>query len=220
MELIEGIETRRSVRAFKATPVPRNILEKILKVAQSSPSAINSQPWEVAVVTGKKKEELSRILCSLAESNVASSPDLQPNRSWPEELEKRIHEHREARFESSRIDLEDEKQKKQFRLLNYQFYGAPCAIYLLMDRELLISAVFDLGLFAQSLILAAHSYGLGSCLQLSLSSYADNIHEFLQIPKTKRLVIGISIGYPDMKASINSFKSTRIKLEDFVHWYS
>ncbi|MFH0769182.1 MAG: nitroreductase family protein, partial [Chloroflexota bacterium] len=70
MELTEGIETRRSIRAFKSTPIPEDTIKAILKTASRSPSYTNTQPWEVAVVTGKKKEELSKILCNLANSKV------------------------------------------------------------------------------------------------------------------------------------------------------
>ena len=61
MELLEGIETRRSYRAFKSTDVSRETIERILQAAGKSPSYKNTQPWEVAVVRGKKKEELSGI---------------------------------------------------------------------------------------------------------------------------------------------------------------
>jgi len=77
-----------------------------------------------------------------------------------------------------------------------------------------------MGLFAQSLILAAHSFGLGSCLQASLASYPEAVREFLGIPRKKLLVLGISIGYPDLEAPINAYQSSRISLDDFVQVYA
>jgi len=89
LELVEGIETRRSFRAFKSTPVPKEIIENILKAASKSPSYTNTQPWEVVVVSGKKKEELSRILYELAKSDVIPNPDLPIPKTWPALLEQR-----------------------------------------------------------------------------------------------------------------------------------
>ncbi len=77
-----------------------------------------------------------------------------------------------------------------------------------------------MGLFAGNLILAAHSFSIGSCLQGSVTSYPDAVSEFLGIPKTKLLVLGISLGYPDLEADINTYCSNRVGLDEFVLWYA
>ncbi len=220
MELLEGIETRRSLRAFKSTPVTKEVLEKILKAAGKSPSYTNTQPWEVAVVSGAKKEKLSRILCELVESNSTPDSDLPSPGDWPPELERRAREHGMRRFQAIGIERENVEQRKELRLANFKFYGAPCALFLFTDSTLGSWSIFDMGLFAQTLILAAHSFGVGSCLQASLPGYPDAIREFLGIPKTKQLVLGISMGYPDLEARINTYQSTRVGLDDFVQWYA
>jgi len=220
MELLEGIETRKSFRAFKSTLIPEEIIERILKAASKSPSYTNTQPWEVAVVSGKKKEELSKILYELAKSDVTQNPDLPLPKTWPPELEKRANEHGTRRFKAIGIEREDEQQRKQLRLLNFEFYGAPCALFLFMDSTLTSWSIFDMGLFTQSIILAAHSFGIGSCLQAMLAIYPDVVREFLGIPKTKQLILGISIGYPNLEARINSYQSERVSPNDFVQWYT
>ncbi len=220
MELLEGIETRRSIRAFKSTPITKEILERILKAASKSPSYTDTQPWEVAVISGEKKEELSRILCELVESNITPNPDLPLPKNWPPELERRAKEHGMKRFKAIGIERANEQQRKALTLLNYEFYGGPCVLFLFMDSELGSWSVFDVGLFAQTLILAAHSFGVGSCLQASLASYPDAVREFLGIPRTKQLVLGISLGYPDLEARINTYQSSRVGLDDFVQWYT
>ena len=220
MELLEGIETRKSFRAFKPTPVPRETVERILKAASKSPSYMNTQPWEVTVVSGKKVEELSKILYKLAEADTPSSADIAAPKVWPPELERRFREHSARRFKTLGIEREDEQQRKELRLLNFKFYGAPCVIFLFMDMTLTSWSIFDMGLFAQSLILSAHSAGLGSCLQASIAMYPDAVREFLGISKTKLLVLGISIGYPDLESVINAYQSTRVGLDDFVRWYA
>ena len=89
-----------------------------------------------------------------------------------------------------------------------------------MDSTLTEWSVFDIGLFAQSLILAAHSYGIASCLQAMMVPYPDAIKKFLGIPETKKLILGISLGYPDTESPEHGYKSERRDLDEFVKWYS
>ena len=220
MELLEGIETRKSIRAFKSTPIPEETIGRIIKAASKSPSYTNTQPWEVAVVSGKKKEELSKILYELAKSKVTPNPDLPRPQTWPPELERRIKEHGARRFRTLGIERADEQQRAELRLSNFEFYGAPYALFLFLDSTLSSWSIFDMGLFAQSIILAAHSFGVGSCIQATLADYPDAVREFLGIPKTKRLVVGMSIGYPDLEARLNAYQSLRVSPDDFVQWHS
>lgn len=220
MELLEGIKTRKSFRAFKPTPIPSEITERILEAAGKSPSYTNTQPWEVVVVSGKRKEELSKILFRMADTGVAPNSDLPLPKTWPPELDKRAKEHSARRFRALGIERENEQQRKELRLMNFRFYGAPCVLFLFMDSSLTPWSIFDMGLFAQSLILAAHSFGLGTCLQASITNYPEAVREFLGISKTKLLVIGIALGYPDLEALINTYQSTRVGLSDFVRWYA
>lgn len=220
MELLEGIETRRSLRAFTSTPVPEEIMGKILKAVSKSPSYTNTQPWEVAVVSGNKKEELARILSDLWKSEVAPNPDLPLPKTWPPELDSRVKEHSASRFKALGVERGDDQHMRELRLQNFKFFGAPCGLFLFMDSTLTPWSIFDMGVFAQSIQLAAHSFGIGSCLQAMLVNYPDAVREFLGIPKTKQLIIGISIGYPDYEARINAYQSTRMSVDDFVQWYS
>ena len=220
MDLLEGIETRRSIRAFKPIPVPQEKIERILRAASRSASYTNTQPWEVVVVSGRKKEELGKILYELAKSDVAPSPDLPLPKTWPPELEARAKEHGARRFKSLGIERGDEQKRKELRLRNYQFYGAPCALFLFIDRTLTTWSIFDMGIFTQSIVLAAHSLGIGSCIQAMLTIHPDAVREFFGIPEVKQLIVGISLGFPDMEDKINSYQSTRISLNDFVRWHT
>ena len=220
MELLEGIETRRTFRAFLPTPVPKEIIERILKAASKSPSYTNTQPWEVVVVSGKKKEELSRILYKLAESDAVPNSDLPLPKTWPPELERRSKEHGAKRLGFLGIERADERGRKEARLLNFKFYGAPCVLFLFMDSTLTSWSIFDMGLFAQSIVLAAYSFNLGTCLQASVANYPDAVREFLGIPAMKQLVLGISVGYPDLEARINAYQSERVSIDSFVQWHT
>jgi nitroreductase len=220
MELIEGIETRRSVRGFTSSPVSEATLRKLLQAAACSPSYTNTQPWEVSVVTGAQCEQVGKALYALAQAGVVGRPDVIAPAQWPAEPERRAAEHNARRFKALDIARDDSAARNGLRLMNYQFFGAPCVLFLWLDKSLSEWSTFDLGLFTQTLALAAHGLGLGSCLQASLTHYPDVVRDFLDIPDSKRLMLGISIGYPDPDAKLNSYQSSRAGLDEFVRWYS
>ena len=219
MDLIEGIETRRSIRAFKDTPIPEETLNKILKVAANSPSFTNTQPWEVAVVCGEKKEDLSKIIYDLASKKAETRPDLPRPTGWPPEHEARSRAHGKRRLGALGVKRDDETEREKLSLMNFEFYGGPCAILLFMDGSLNEWSIFDMGLFAQNLILAAHSFGVESCLQASVTNYAREIKKFLGLKESKKLLICISLGYPDNEAKLNTYRAIKQKPEEFTKWY-
>jgi nitroreductase len=219
MELLQGLETRRSIRGFKPTPIPEDTIRNILQLAGRSPSYTNTQPWEVAVVTGEKRDALSKILHELASSGVRANPDTPTPEHWPAELHGRAKEHGTRRFNALGVARDDAAARNELRLMNFKFFGAPCALFLFMDSTLGPWSTLDMGLFAQSLALAAHGVGLGTCMQASLANYPDAVRAFLGLPKTRKLVLGVSLGYPDPAAKLNNYQSTRMKVEDFVRWW-
>ena len=219
MEIIEGIKTRQSIRAFKPNPIARDVMEKILQAVSNSPSYTNTQPWEVVVVSGKKKNELGRKLLELARAKAPTSRDLPTPKGWPPTLEERSRAHGAHRLGAIGVARDDVEGREKLRLMNFEFYGAPCAVFLFMDGSLGEWSIFDLGLFTQNLILAAHSLGVESCLQASVTDYALEIKKFLGIAESKKLVIGISLGYPDEKAKLNTYHSLKQKPNEFTKWY-
>ncbi len=219
MELLEGVTTRRSIRAFKPTPVPRGTLEKVLEAASRSPSCMNTQPWEVHVVTGKKRDELSAALLRLAEADTPTNPDIPAPQEWPPEFVERYTEHQARRFQALGIERSDNARKRQMRLGNFRWYGAPCVLILTIDRRLSTWSVFDMGLFIANLTLAAHAVGLGTCIQALVVNYPDTIRKVMGIPETKTIVLGVSIGYTDAAEPVNSYRSQRVSPDKFTTWY-
>ena len=219
MDAIECITTRRSTRAFLPKVVKRELVEKILSTADWSPSYTNTQPWEVAVVRGAKCVQLKKVLGDLAGSNIPAKPDFPFPAKWPAELAKRSLDHRTRRAHFLNQEFGTEQQARDNRLANFEFYGAPCVLFLFLDRTLGLYSVFDAGLFAENIVLAAHSLGLGSCIQATLDGYPDAIRDFLGIPDTKALLMGISIGYSDPGARTNEYVSTRVGPETFAKWF-
>jgi nitroreductase len=218
MEILEGIKTRQSIRAFKPNPINRDVMKKILEAVSNSPSYSNTQPWEVVVVSGKKKDELSRKLLELVRTKAPTSPDLPMPKAWPSALEERSQEHGARRLSTLGVARQDEEGREKLRLMNFEFYGAPCAVFLFIDGSLGEWSIFDMGLFAQNLILAAHSLGVESCLQASVTNYALEIKKFFDMAESKKLVICLSLGYPDEKAKLNTYRSLKQKPNEFTRW--
>ncbi|GAB4537906.1 MAG: nitroreductase [Thermodesulfovibrionia bacterium] len=218
MDVLECIRTRMSVRRFKPDPVPKELLMSIIEIAMRSPSYKNSQPWEVAIVSGKKREALTELLISHLERGEAPKSDLSRPLTWPEEIEKRINQHIMKRSNFLGIDVNAPDAQKRARIANFEFYGAPHGIFLYQDSTLTEWSILDMGMFAQTLMLAANAYGLGTVPQAYLTDYSKVVKQFLGIPDSKRLILGISIGYPDKGAKINSYRSERVKVEEITKW--
>jgi nitroreductase len=219
MEAYESIKTRHSIRAFRSEPISRDVLQKIIDAARNSPSYTNTQPWEMVVVSGEKKNELSQELLKLAAGNATARPDIPLPTNWPPELEARTREHGARRLNILGIERDDKVQREKFRLMNFEFYSAPCAVFLFMYESLGEWSLFDMGLFTQNLILTAHSMGIGSCIQASVTEYAPEIKKILNIQDNWKLIACISMGYPDSEAKLNKYYSIKKEPEDFLHWY-
>ncbi len=219
MEALEGIKTRKSIRGFKRRPIAKAVMKKILQAASNSPSYTNTQPWQVAVVSGKKKDELAQKLLKLVTTRAPTNPDLPTPKKWPPALEERGRQHGARRLSTLGVARDDEKAREKLRIMNFEFYGAPCAVFLFIEGSLGEWSIFDAGLFTQNLILAAHSLGVESCLQASVPNYAVEIKKFLGIEESEKLVIAISLGYPDEKAELNAYRSLKLKPDQFTRWY-
>jgi len=207
-----------SIRGFTDQPVAQELLSEIIKTAGRSPSYKNSQPWDVLVLSGEKKEGLSSMLLGLLAEDVTAQPDLAAPTSWPEREQTQINKLFAGRKEATGMDLADPKIIVLAKKANFKFYKAPHAIYLFQDDSLSSWSIFDLGIFAQGLMLAAHAKGLGTVPQAFATDYSTQVKEFLGIPQSKRLVLGLSIGYPDLDSPVNQFHTERMQLDEFTSW--
>jgi len=216
MDAIEAIKTRQSVRVFRREPVDQAILEEIVETARWSPSYKNSQPWQVVIVSGERKKALSKLMLDLFEQGAAPSPDLPTPTHWPPMEQANIDRLYAMRKEAMGLDLDDPEVIRKAKKANFQFYHAPHAIYLHQDDSLTEWSLLDIGMFAQSLMLAAHARGLGTVPQAFVTDYARQVKEFLDIPPTHRLVLGLSVGYPDEEALARGMRTERAPLADIL----
>jgi len=215
MDLIKAMNERKSIRAFKPDPIPRERVEEILRSSIQAPSAINLQPWEFVVVTGEEKDRLSRTLIkAYREKQIGCSPgNVKP---LPKTYGKRG---------AKNLDLMnpffEEMKVKSDQFTNEgscNFYGAPVAILLCLDDSFPNARMVDIGIALGYLVLTAHEFGLGTCPIGLITAYEDEIKDLLNIPENKNVVIGVALGYPDWDIPINRFKSPRDHLEKFVRW--
>lgn len=218
MDVLKCIESRKSCRAFSPKKVTKGVLEKVLKAANRSPSYRNTQPWEVFVVAGEKKAALARKLTEAAAAQVAPVPALPAPQAWPEAPARRMKEHNLARLKAIGIDPDDENKIRENNLRNFKFYDAPCVIFIGMDKSLSSWSIFDLGLFTQSILLGLEAEGLGGVIQASVTNYGDIIRNEIGAPEGTALLICISVGHPDPDAPVNSYRSKRKGLGEFVRW--
>ena len=215
MDLLKVIEERKSIRAYKPDPIPKDRIEEILRLTIHAPSAINLQPWELIVVTGEEKERLSRrLIKAYKEKQVACNPgNVKP---LPKTYGKRGAKTlalMKPFFEEMGADIDQYINEGSCR-----FYGAPAAILLCLDDSFPKARMVDVGLALGYFVLTAHEFGLSTCPIGLISAYEDEIKDLLNIPENKNVVIGVALGYADSDISINRFKSTRDDLSRFVRW--
>ena len=218
MNALECISTRKSIRRFKPDPIAMKVLMEVIDIAKWSPSYKNSQPWETVICSGAKKEALSNMLIELLAKDARPSPDVPAPQSWPPLETARIEDHFKHRRATVGVDLRDPDHIKKIKKENFQFYGAPHVIYLFQDASLSLWSLFDLGLFAQNLMLSAHAKGLGTVAQAFTTDYAKEIKQFLTIPESKRLILGMPIGYPDTESQEYTYRSHRVATAELVQW--
>jgi nitroreductase len=218
MDAVECIKTRMSIRKFKPEPVPKEVLMDVFDTAKWSPSYKNTQPWEAVIVSGAKKDELSKRLVDIFESGEKPKPDIPEPESWPSHIDMRIRELFRKRSEKFGIDFSEPAYIKKAKIANFRFCGGPHGIFLFQDASLPLWSLFDMGLFAHGLMLAAHANGLGTVPQAFLTDYSHEVKKFLGISESKRLVLGISIGYPDLEDRANSFRTDRVDVNEIVKW--
>ncbi|RPJ08620.1 MAG: hypothetical protein EHM36_05235 [Deltaproteobacteria bacterium] len=220
MDLAECILTRKSVRAYKPTPVPKELITKILEEARRSPSCANTQPWEFAVFGGAVMEEMRKASRERFLSGVAPAPEIPyPFMAWPEPYRSRRLELSRTQQQFLGIDPKNSKQVQEFWLKGYSFFGAPIGIIIYIADTLPAWSILDVGMVLQTIMLLANNYGLGSCAQLQMVAYPDLIRRSIPIPPSKKIVVGASIGYPDEGDKMAQFVSSRVALDEVVTWH-
>ncbi|MBI4322545.1 MAG: nitroreductase [Chloroflexi bacterium] len=216
MNVVDALNSRYSARAFKADRVDKETLLKIVAAANRAPSWGDTQPWEVFVAGGEVLDRLRRAFVARYDQGEPSKPDLPRPQSWPPAFQQRMSENSIHRYTSMGVDYNDQEVRRATTRRNYEFFGAPALAYLCMDRTLSPWSIFDLGMFAQSLMMAAQEFGVDSVPAVNLVAYPDLIRQELQIPENLMVLFGVALGYGDPDDLVNKPRSLRRPVEDMV----
>jgi nitroreductase len=226
MDIAEAINQRKSIRAFKSDPVPKAILAEIMDLALRAPSWGNTQPWEFAIVTGEKLEEIRQAFVEKAASGAADNPDIPRPREFPQPYDTRYRAVGRKVLELKGISREDKEKRKWWVLQGLRLFGAPCVIYMYLDRSFYqqgdrvnVWPVFDCGLVAENIMLLATKYGLGTIAQIQAVAYPDVLRKVLGIPDSKLIALGVAVGYPDWNDPVNQMRSEREALDNVSTWH-
>ncbi len=208
------LRSRRSVRAFRPDPVSRQQVLDILRLASWAPSNSNTQPWRVHVLAGAAKAALSQELLAAHEAD--SFP---PAAHFPAVLPERLRMNQEqfgaSYYAALGIDRGDAPARKRQTGRNFEFFGAPIGLIFSLDRRLTPHSWLDCGLFIQNVMLAARAAGLDTCPQVSFVRYQSIIAKHLGLGKFDTVVCGMSLGYADPSAPVNSLAVPREDAEQF-----
>ena len=214
MDLLKGIEERRSTRAFLDRPVERDTLETLLRLAMQAPSAINLQPWEFTVVSGEERRRLSRVLIKrMKEMKISCGPGAKGR------LPEYFVERERGLLDVMLPNLPENTAFQDFiNEGSCNFYGAPTAIIITLDDVFSSARLTDIGIVVGYMVLAAHALGLGTCPIGLITAFDDDIKEVLSLREEKQVVIGVAVGYSDLEAPINRSRSVSVTLYDVVKW--
>jgi nitroreductase len=212
----EAVRSRRSVRAFLDRPVPAALLREAVELAARAPSGGNVQPWKIYLLAGAPLAELKAIMAD-PPANPPAEYEIYPPNLWDP--------HRTARFEIGEqmyallgVSRADKVGRIRQFSYNYQFFGAPAALFCYVDRRMGPPQWSDLGMYLQTLMLLLRERGLDSCAQECWAVYHKTVSQFLDTPAETMLFCGMAIGYADLAAPVNQLESQRLPLAHFAEF--
>ena len=218
MDVSQAIEGRQSIRSFDARrDVAGTLITSILGTASRAPSGSNIQPWHVYVVTGAAKNRITEACTAryLSGDEGESEYHYYPQ-AWRQPYIGRRRQTGFGLYGLLGIDKADIAAVQEYRVTNYQFFGAPVGLFFTIDRDMELGSWLDYGMFIQSVILSARGAGLETCAQAAFCPYYDSVMPLLGAPDEQMLVCGMSLGYPLSEAVINSYRTERIPVEAFT----
>ena len=212
----EAIRKRRSARAFLPDELPDATLREVFALAQWAPSNCNVQPWTPHVVSGEALRRLREALVDAAMRDEPIKPD------WPAEG-KFVGVYRERQVDAAAklygamgVERRDLDGAKLAYVRNHAFFDAPHVVFIFMPEPFDTREATDIGMYAQTLMLALAARGIGSCAQGALGLFPDIVREQLDIPANYRLLFGVSFGYEDPGAKANAARVGRAEVDDAV----
>jgi nitroreductase len=220
MNVQEALEKRKSVRAFLEKAVEVEKINAILSSASHAPSGANTQPWQVAVVTGETKQELQEKIekefrkGGNAKADYTYYPD-----EWVEPYKTRRVKCGLQLYTTLDIKRKDKEKQLDQWAANYRAFDAPVMLLFFLDKHMQTGSYIDYGMFLQSIMLAAIELGLATCPQASLADYPGIIKSTLGYAADDILLCGMSLGYEDEDALVNSYRTPRDAVDTFTRYF-
>jgi nitroreductase len=217
-----AIVSRRAVRAFLPTPVPRATVEEILSVASHAPSGTNTQPWKVYVLTGASRAALSAKIVEVYDDAPALAAHSEEYQYYPAEwVSPYIDRRRKIGWDMYGllgIGKADRDRMRAQLGRNYLFFDAPVGLMFTIDRIMGQGSWLDYGMFLQGVMIAARARGLDTCPQVAFLQFHRIILEHVGAPANEMLVCGMSLGHADPAAIVNSLVTERAPVADFARF--
>jgi nitroreductase len=214
MNVSDAVLSRSSIRAFTNTPIENELIKELLVKSSRSASGGNLQPWKIFVINNDSMKKF------LAFQNKWSEPETSAYDIYPPKLKE---PYRTSRFELGEemyallgIGREDKNARISQVMKNFEFFGAPCAFFCFVDRQMGPPQWSDLGMFLQTFMLLAKEAGLDTCAQEAWSMKQESVSQFVSAGDEDILFCGMSIGYKDSEAIINSLVSERRPLDTWA----
>lgn len=210
------LAARYSCRAFKPDPVARATIERVLGAAQKTASWCNSQPWQVAIFSGDAVRRFGEDMYKAASARAHGETDF----PFPREYQgKYLDRRRESGFQlynALGIPRGDKAGYNKQMLENFRFFGAPHVAIITSDEALGVYGAVDCGGYVSNFMLAAQALGLATIPQAALAGHSDVVRRHLGVGEDRRVVCGISFGYPDETHLANSYRTSRAAIPEAV----
>jgi nitroreductase len=208
-----AITSRKSVRAFLPTPVPRNVIEELLQIAARAPSGTNTQPWKVYVLTGAAQRRLSDAILAVHDDPAQRAQHVEEYAYYPTDwVDPYLTRRRKIGWDLYGlvgIGRADKERMHAQHGRNYRFFDAPVGLIFTIDRVLQRGSWLDYGMFLQSLMVAARARGLDTCPQAAFTRYHRLIAAQLGLPEHEMVVCGMSLGHADLSRIENTLVTDR-----------
>ncbi len=214
-DLDETIRQRRSVRGFLPKPVPRDVLEEVLTLAQRAPSNCNVQPWRVYIASGDALARLRADLVDAATSANSKAMSGTVDAFFGSYRDKQVACAVEL-YGKMGVARDDRVGRKNAMLRNFELFDAPHVAYVCMAKSFGIGVALDVGMYVQTLMLAMQSRGISSCAQAALRAFPEVAAAHLGIPDDEQILCGLSFGYEDPAVPANATRQPRDPIENNV----
>ena len=220
MDVREALKKRKSTRAFLDNDVSKDKVVAVLEAARHSPSGVNTQPWQVAVVTGSTKKRLQERIETAFRNGEKPQMDFQyyPLK-WVEPYKSRRFACGLQLYETLGIKRQEKDRRLEQWVANYRAFDAPVMLLFFMDPGLETGSYMDYGMFMQSIMLAAMAEGLATCPQAALGEFPEIVKSELDYAADSILLGGMALGYEDTEALVNSYRTPRLSVESFTRFF-